>query len=193
MVQVGNESGSELVLTGLGKGFDRDQVELTLKLLEAADLPYTCFLLLGGPGETPETVQESVALLERYEPKLVNLKVGIRIHPGLPLHRLALAEGVVRACGQPAVAQVLPGAGHPGVDLGLSPGSDGPASQLDLLKTVFCCWFSVFCKNQPVGCRLRAFQITFGKIGAVHQNHGSLSYTTLGFHRKQITGNRKQR
>ena len=96
MVQVGNESGSELVLTGLGKGFDRNQVELTLKLLEAADLPYTCFLLLGGPGETPETVQESVAFLERYEPKLVNLKVGIRLHPGLPLHRLALAEGVVQ-------------------------------------------------------------------------------------------------
>jgi len=96
MVQVGNESGSELVLTGLGKGFDRNKVELTLKLLEAADLPYTCFLLLGGPGETPETVRESVALLERYEPKMVNLKVGIRLHPGLPLHRLALAEGVVR-------------------------------------------------------------------------------------------------
>jgi len=41
-------------------------------------------------------VQESVAFLERYAPKLVNLKVGIRSHPGLPLHRLALAEGVVR-------------------------------------------------------------------------------------------------
>jgi radical SAM superfamily enzyme YgiQ (UPF0313 family) len=95
MVQVGNESGSELVLRGLGKGFGLKQVARTLKLLAAADLPYTCFLLLGGPGETPETVRESVALLERYEPKMVNLKAGIRIHPGLPLHRLALAEGVV--------------------------------------------------------------------------------------------------
>ena len=64
-------------------------------MLTREGLPYTCFLLLGGPGETPATVQESVALLERYEPHLVNLKVGIRIHPGLPLHRLALAEGVV--------------------------------------------------------------------------------------------------
>jgi len=95
MVQVGNESGSELVLTGLGKGFNRRKVELTLQLLEAEDLPYTCFLLLGGPGETRETVQESVAFLEKYVPKMVNLKAGIRIHPGLPLHRLALAEGIV--------------------------------------------------------------------------------------------------
>jgi radical SAM superfamily enzyme YgiQ (UPF0313 family) len=95
MVQAGNESGSELVLRGLGKGFGRQQVERTLKLLQEADLPYTCFLLLGGPGETRETVQESVALLEGYEPKMVNLKAGLRIHPGVPLHRLALAEGVV--------------------------------------------------------------------------------------------------
>jgi radical SAM superfamily enzyme YgiQ (UPF0313 family) len=95
MVQVGNESGSELVLSKLGKGFGREQVEATLSLLSAEGLPFTCFLLLGGPGETPETVQESVALLEKYQPRLVNLTVGIRIHPGLPLHRIALAEGVV--------------------------------------------------------------------------------------------------
>jgi radical SAM superfamily enzyme YgiQ (UPF0313 family) len=94
-VQVGNESGSELVLRHLGKGFGREQVELTLRLLEVEGLPYTCFLLLGGPGETPATVQESVALLEHYQPRLVNLTVGVRIYPGLPLHRLALAEGLV--------------------------------------------------------------------------------------------------
>lgn len=95
MVQVGNESGSELVLRHLGKGFGREQVELTLSLLEEEGLPYSCFLMLGGPGETPETVQESVALLESYQPQLVNLTVGVRIYPGLPLHRQALAEGVV--------------------------------------------------------------------------------------------------
>ena len=96
MAQVGNESGSELVLHNLGKGFGLQQVERTLKLLQEVDLPFTCFLLLGGPGETRETVQESVAFLERFEPKMVNLQAGIRIHPGLPLHHLALAEGVVK-------------------------------------------------------------------------------------------------
>jgi radical SAM superfamily enzyme YgiQ (UPF0313 family) len=95
MVQVGNESGSELVLSSLGKGFELQQVESTLKLLQEEGLPYTCFLLLGGPGETCETVEESVALLERYEPKMVNLKVGLRIHPGVPLYHQAQEEGVV--------------------------------------------------------------------------------------------------
>ncbi len=95
LIQVGNESGSDLVLSGLGKGFERRQVERTLSLLQAEGLPYTCFLLLGGPGETWETVAESVALLEQYEPKMVNLKAGIRIHPDTPLHQRALAEGLV--------------------------------------------------------------------------------------------------
>jgi radical SAM superfamily enzyme YgiQ (UPF0313 family) len=95
MAQVGNESGSELVLSNLGKGFGREQVEETLRLLKEVDLPYSCFLMMGGPGETPDTVQESVALLEQYEPRMVNLTVGIRIYPGVALHRRAVAEGVV--------------------------------------------------------------------------------------------------
>jgi radical SAM superfamily enzyme YgiQ (UPF0313 family) len=96
-MQVGNESGSELVLTKMGKGFGRQQVELTFRLMEEEGIPYSCFLLLGGPGETPETVRESVALLEQYHAHLVNLTVGVRIYPGLALHRIALEEGVVAA------------------------------------------------------------------------------------------------
>ncbi|MHB9074237.1 MAG: B12-binding domain-containing radical SAM protein [Desulfobaccales bacterium] len=96
-VQVGNESGSDLVLTSLGKGFTRRQVEETLQLLMQAGLNYGCFLLMGGPGETPDTVQESVELLERYNPILVNLTVGIRIYPHTALCGQALAEGVITA------------------------------------------------------------------------------------------------
>ncbi|MHB8070132.1 MAG: B12-binding domain-containing radical SAM protein [Desulfobaccales bacterium] len=94
-MQVGNESGSELTLTKLGKGFGRRQVELTFRLMEEEGMAYSCFLLLGGPGETRETVAESVALLEQYRPQLVNLTVGIRVYPGLALHRQALAEGLL--------------------------------------------------------------------------------------------------
>ncbi len=94
-VQVGNESGSDLVLTNLGKGFSRRQVEETFQLLQRAGLSYNCFLMMGGPGETPATVQESVELLERYNPFLVNLTVGIRIYPHTALYDQALAEGVI--------------------------------------------------------------------------------------------------
>jgi radical SAM superfamily enzyme YgiQ (UPF0313 family) len=94
-VQVGNESGSDLVLTNLGKGFSRRQIEETLQLLQRADLQYSCFLLIGGPGETPATVQESVTLLEGFRPFMVNLKAGIRIYPYTALYDQALAEEVI--------------------------------------------------------------------------------------------------
>ncbi len=94
-VQVGNESGSDLVLTNLGKGFSRRQVEETLTLLQQAGLTYNCFLMMGGPGETPDTVRESVELLEGYGPALVGLTVGIRIYPYTALCEQALAEGVI--------------------------------------------------------------------------------------------------
>jgi radical SAM superfamily enzyme YgiQ (UPF0313 family) len=95
--QVGNESGSDLVLTNLGKGFTRRQVEETLHLLQHAGLRYNCFLMMGGPGETSDTVRESVELLEGYNPFLVNLTVGIRIYPHTALCDQARAEGVITA------------------------------------------------------------------------------------------------
>jgi len=94
-VQVGSESGSDLILTNLSKGFGRRQVEETFQLLQQAGLSYSCFLLLGGPGETPDTVRESVELMERYHPFMMNLTVGIRIYPHTALYDLALAEGVI--------------------------------------------------------------------------------------------------
>lgn len=94
-VHVGNESGSDLVLTSLGKGFTRRQVEETLQLLKQAGVSYGCYLMMGGPGETPDTVSESVELLERYTPSQVNLTVGIRIYPHTALCDQALAEGVI--------------------------------------------------------------------------------------------------
>jgi hypothetical protein len=50
---------------------------------------------MGGPAETPATVQESVALLEGYDPFMVNLKVGIRIYPHTALYDQAMTEGVI--------------------------------------------------------------------------------------------------
>ena len=145
MVQVGNESGSELVLSNLGKGFGREQVEATLSLLSAGGAAFHLLSCCWEGRERPRRrSRESVALLEKYQPRLVNLTVGIRIHPGLPLHRIALAEGVVAPEDNllwpkfylaPAVKDWI---------WELLGRSDRPAPQLDLLKTVFGFSFLVF-------------------------------------------------
>lgn len=55
------------------------------------------FLLLGGPGETRETVVESLEFVDSLPLDSVKLSVGIRIYPNTPLAHRAIAEGKITA------------------------------------------------------------------------------------------------
>jgi hypothetical protein len=53
--------------------------------------------LVGGPGETPATLEETLrfAAHRLTSGDAVYLTVGLRIYPGTTLHRIAVTEGVV--------------------------------------------------------------------------------------------------
>jgi hypothetical protein len=55
------------------------------------------FLLLGGPVETRNTVEERLACAESLHLNYRKITVGIRIYPHTPLASLALTERLVRA------------------------------------------------------------------------------------------------
>ena len=94
-MSIGNESGSEDILESLKKGFSKQDV--TDAVSEAKDLGFriNCFLLLGGPGENEETVNESVQLMLELEPDMVSVTVGIRIYPHCELQDIATREGFI--------------------------------------------------------------------------------------------------
>ncbi|MHB8900993.1 MAG: B12-binding domain-containing radical SAM protein [Thermoguttaceae bacterium] len=50
-------------------------------------------LLLGGPGETPETVAETVRFVDQIEPDCAGAALGIRIYPGTPVATLIAENG----------------------------------------------------------------------------------------------------
>ena len=50
-------------------------------------------LLLGGPGETPESVGETISFMKRIGPDCVGAALGIRLYPDTPLTQAVLAEG----------------------------------------------------------------------------------------------------
>ena len=50
-------------------------------------------LLLGGPGETPETVAESIAAIKQIGPDCAGAALGLRIYPGTPVESVIAAEG----------------------------------------------------------------------------------------------------
>ena len=94
-LSIGNESGSQDILASLKKGFSREQVVAAVRGARDLGLRINCFLLLGGPGESRRTVEESVELMLELEPDMVSVTVGIRIYPGCEMHAIALREGVV--------------------------------------------------------------------------------------------------
>lgn len=55
------------------------------------------FLLLGGPGETRETVAASFDLVETLNLDALKITVGIRIYPYTKLARIAVEEGLITA------------------------------------------------------------------------------------------------
>jgi hypothetical protein len=50
-------------------------------------------LLIGGPGETPDTVRQSIESMRRIQPDCVGLSVGVRVYDGTPLADQVRAAG----------------------------------------------------------------------------------------------------
>jgi radical SAM superfamily enzyme YgiQ (UPF0313 family) len=93
------ESASDPVLEKLEKGFNAAKVREVAERVEKHGIKTLWIFLVGGPGETQQTLEETLAFakwrLERGD--AVYLTVGLRIYPGTTLHRVAIAEGVVPA------------------------------------------------------------------------------------------------
>jgi radical SAM superfamily enzyme YgiQ (UPF0313 family) len=95
-VALGFESGSTNVLREMNKRYSPADVRQTSALLRAHGIRRFGFLLLGGPGETRATVEESIAFATSLGLDGLRVTVGIRIYPGTPLAARAIDEGVIR-------------------------------------------------------------------------------------------------
>lgn len=94
-VGFGFESGSPEVLRAMNKRYTPEDVRRASRMLADAGIRQMGFLLLGGPGETRDTAEESIVFAESLPLETLKATVGIRIYPDTPLARLAAAEGVI--------------------------------------------------------------------------------------------------
>ncbi len=116
-VGVTAESASDHVLDNLGKGYSVDHLRRASDAIRSNPVPCFWLFLIGGPGETRETVSETIRFAEHaVRPMDVAFfNVGIRIYPGTPLARIARAEGVLTASPQEMLLPAFyfsPGLGH---------------------------------------------------------------------------------
>jgi radical SAM superfamily enzyme YgiQ (UPF0313 family) len=96
-VSMGFESGSEKILAQMNKKFTKDDVRQISKKLKDHAIRRMGFLLLGGPGETKETVNESLEFADSLNLEAVKITIGIRIYPYTPLAKTAMQEGLIKA------------------------------------------------------------------------------------------------
>lgn len=94
-IEFGTEAIAERTLKTYGKSFTVDDVLEKSALCNRLDIDFAHFLILGGIGETDETVDETFANSAKIERSVFFPYVGMRIYPGTELHQIAIKEGVI--------------------------------------------------------------------------------------------------
>ncbi|MBN2327487.1 MAG: radical SAM protein [Candidatus Omnitrophica bacterium] len=94
-VSLGFESGCNRILRSMNKRFTAFDVREISHRLHEAGIRQTGFLLLGGPDETKESVEESFSFVDALPLDMVKITTGIRIYPGTALARRAVEDGVI--------------------------------------------------------------------------------------------------
>jgi radical SAM superfamily enzyme YgiQ (UPF0313 family) len=92
--EFGTDALTDEMLTSYKKGFTVSQALDFSDKLKALEIPQCHNLILGGPGETPETMEVSVTRMDKIDPTAVILTIGLRIFPDTELSTLAANLGV---------------------------------------------------------------------------------------------------
>ncbi len=94
-VSLGFESGSNRILKRMSKGFAPNEVRRVSRMLSDHGLRQMGFLLLGGPGETRRSVEESLEFADSLPLDMLKITIGLRIYPRTPLAKIAVDKGVI--------------------------------------------------------------------------------------------------
>ncbi|MCX7887631.1 MAG: cobalamin-dependent protein [Verrucomicrobiae bacterium] len=92
-IDFGADSGSDEMLARLGRAFRAEDLADTARICRRHGIRFMFDLLVGGPGETRQTLQETVTLMRRLQPDCVGVSIGMRVYPGTPATDLFRVNG----------------------------------------------------------------------------------------------------
>jgi tryptophan 2-C-methyltransferase len=92
-IDFGADSGNAGMLKRLGRPFTPGDVAATARCCADAGIPFMYDLLLGGPGETRESLRESLDLVRGLPVDCVGVSVGVRVYEGTALAAEVRAAG----------------------------------------------------------------------------------------------------
>ena len=93
---LGVESGSEEILKRLKKGISLSQVVRAFQLARRAGIKTQAFFMLGGPGETKETLKQTIEFAIRLDPDNAQFAAAVP-YPGTEMYEESLRKGYLKA------------------------------------------------------------------------------------------------
>jgi len=94
-INFGVDSGDDLILKTLRRTHCVRHIRQVVELCKGYNIIVMLDLLIGGPGETRTTIENTITLMKEIQPDRVGLSIGIRIYPRTALAQLAQKEGPV--------------------------------------------------------------------------------------------------
>ncbi len=94
-VEFGTDSLCDSMLKNYQKDFTVDEIINVSRLCERHNIFYAHYLIFGGPGETTDTLRQSLEVSGHIKRTVYFPFVGVRIYPGTDLYEIARKEGLV--------------------------------------------------------------------------------------------------
>jgi radical SAM superfamily enzyme YgiQ (UPF0313 family) len=94
-VLLGSDSGSDEILAGMGRQHTAGDSVIFTEYLRKAGIHAFSLYLIGWPGESTKTIEETFDHIKRCRSEEVVIEAGIRIYPDTKIARIAMDEGVI--------------------------------------------------------------------------------------------------
>ena len=94
MLSIGGESGNNEILRNIKKGTKIENIKETVNILHKVGINSLVYFLIGLPGETRETIQETLDFSKRLNPDYVEFYPATP-YPGTEFYDIAMAENLV--------------------------------------------------------------------------------------------------
>ena len=92
VIQYGVESGDQKILDTLKKGTTISEIIETFEMTRKAGLKTVANLMIGNPGETRESISQTIALTKRIKADFANIQI-LSPFPGTELYQMAVQNG----------------------------------------------------------------------------------------------------
>lgn len=92
-IDFGVDSGCDRMLKNLGRAHRKEDLRRTAEVCHRCGITFMFDLLLGGPGENFESIEETISFMKELDPSCIGISAGVRIYPGTPLSLLVELDG----------------------------------------------------------------------------------------------------